>query len=867
MSCSLFGASAASGATISSGKRSASGAGLQDASDRAAKHRCVGLRRIPLEQLGFWPGNRGGLGVAGYHSHEVAQDIMVNKMKTERYGAVNVVRVPDERLTAWREANLRKCECDALLPAFSPDMRYACLSKTHFTHANKLGKEGGRMLFNTGKVRIAWQDGDAEARTTRDEGPLCAVYGEGLFADSDAFDAIMGEDNKNAAIQMQEDEMTAFGNVSSAMTALQTRASSAAGSGPDASIDVAAVLEVLKARGGTNFSDEQVTSLIAFRAALPDQVATAFSTCQFSCVGGRVRVKCADFGLASQLDVRAPWTKAAVILFQYIGTLGERLPAGPSNLSEVTFAARLEITAKRLSASTIKELRQACAFSVATEAFVKKMFKTYAVKEGVGDGGKLLDARGRLLSDVGKLVVRAGSCVADARSKASATFSEFTESSREEMFRAALEKSLPDVESRYRKRLVEAGALQEASLKPPLYSKPAPTADAENIEKHSTATSAASASIRAVVTDGDGDVAVSDEDVLRRLGLKSVGGYVRWTRRGLAAKIETAAVSGDVKQEVTATSSGVDESAEVTYSAASQSTLRVQLLALDGLTATIKYALEPLPTAADAADATDSHTADTPLWEEARVPSDTLLPDEAAAKADELPKDVALWPASRAKGSATPLDSEALGQTMSMSTAQRVLSLLQLSAWECTAGVCVYFFNEAGKLPFVLQARATRDFKKGELFLVPYSAASVFRDDDIELRKLTATKNVIHEMLISRVALTVHGSCKSAKAHVEDSFIIPSPLWHAKVAKDRLSASSTVSAYWAVLRTHDESAANMLVETLSVDVPNVTAIGGAKLPATKGHKWSVSVAAMRNSQKISKGDVLCVPFLADVERR
>ena len=38
---------------------------LETPSDRAAKCRKFGERRVPLEQLGFLPSNRGGLGVVG----------------------------------------------------------------------------------------------------------------------------------------------------------------------------------------------------------------------------------------------------------------------------------------------------------------------------------------------------------------------------------------------------------------------------------------------------------------------------------------------------------------------------------------------------------------------------------------------------------------------------------------------------------------------------------------------------------------------------------------------------------------------------------------------------------------------------------
>ena len=53
-----------------------------------------------------------------------------------RYKQVDIVRVPDKELEAWRAANKSRCECDALLPKFASGMKFAVLTKTHFTHAN-----------------------------------------------------------------------------------------------------------------------------------------------------------------------------------------------------------------------------------------------------------------------------------------------------------------------------------------------------------------------------------------------------------------------------------------------------------------------------------------------------------------------------------------------------------------------------------------------------------------------------------------------------------------------------------------------------------------------------------------------------------
>ena len=46
----------------------------EDAGDRAQRLRNTGLIRVQLRKIGFWPDNRGTLGISSYHAMEVAWD-------------------------------------------------------------------------------------------------------------------------------------------------------------------------------------------------------------------------------------------------------------------------------------------------------------------------------------------------------------------------------------------------------------------------------------------------------------------------------------------------------------------------------------------------------------------------------------------------------------------------------------------------------------------------------------------------------------------------------------------------------------------------------------------------------------------------
>ena len=149
---------------------------IADAGDRARTHRKPGYVRVDVDKIGFWPGNRGGMGINPYHVHEVAWDCKCNKTKLERYHQVDLIEIPQDMLQEIRDANRERCEADDCMPRFSPHMTYVCASKTHFVHAQKFAKEGNRTLFNKGDVKIRWQNGDEEGAQIMEQGPMCVIW-------------------------------------------------------------------------------------------------------------------------------------------------------------------------------------------------------------------------------------------------------------------------------------------------------------------------------------------------------------------------------------------------------------------------------------------------------------------------------------------------------------------------------------------------------------------------------------------------------------------------------------------------------------------------------------------------------------------
>ena len=222
---------------------------LEDAGDKAQHHHMPGSARISLDRIGYWPGNRGGLGISSHHVHEVAHDCNANRTKLQRYGHVALIEIPTSELQTIRDANRARCEGDDLMPRYAETIQYVCATKTHFVHAQKLAKDGGRTLYNQGNVKTRWQDADSEGAQILDQGPLCIIYKAELLLDIDATNALSGEDNLNASVQFGEDEMQAFARVDEITTRLAPSQAAGKAREADGTITIGVVLASLQVSG------------------------------------------------------------------------------------------------------------------------------------------------------------------------------------------------------------------------------------------------------------------------------------------------------------------------------------------------------------------------------------------------------------------------------------------------------------------------------------------------------------------------------------------------------------------------------------------------------------------------------------------
>ena len=76
---------------------------VEDAVDRAMRYRNFDKSRVDFSSIGFWPGNRGGVGISSKQVHNVCEDIMGKKCRIQRYDHVDLVEVPEPMLSEFKK--------------------------------------------------------------------------------------------------------------------------------------------------------------------------------------------------------------------------------------------------------------------------------------------------------------------------------------------------------------------------------------------------------------------------------------------------------------------------------------------------------------------------------------------------------------------------------------------------------------------------------------------------------------------------------------------------------------------------------------------------------------------------------------------
>ena len=711
---------------------------VEDASDRAAKRRKSQLMRVPLRKITFWNSNRGGMAISGYHVHEIAHGIMTNKTKLKRYGHVDIVEIPPKLLETIRKENRERCSQEPLLPLFHEDIAYVCITKTHFTHAQKLAQDGNRFLYNETDVLIKWQADDTEGADIQESGPLCQIFDCSLFDDLNAMDALGTEDNLNADIAMGEDEMQAFGRISGIMARM------CACQDKDV-IPNAMTLMQVSGLGGYSYDDWKGFILLRLSLGKGNAVAQILQSISFKACSGRVRVRPDDFALVATLDPRAPWAKVAMMLFQYIGNMNaSRKPSAVFNICPAKVSPKLQ-------SDIIKELVEETAVVLKVDRFIFSMLKTYELPPN-GRMSDLMTARGEFLANQGRFMIRIGTELKNYAMKIAAARRTQTAEARLAIVQAQSVDGQAKAELLFREKLVNAKLYTKDTL-PTLQNHVSAAQD-------QTVAAPSQAILSSVQQEPSSDIVfcespetelghapvITEAHVYRRLGITGPGKNVLAL---IMPQVVMPQVDTDVKAEVEQEGIGRRGMwALVVDSHAPFEQVDTDVKAeVEDNSSGLANVSEDQPSTEPAENSDSSQPNVVGTWRIVRL-RNLCLPN-AVVELSQESGDVCMTVSTddlRAvpKSSANPViqhpsiiigdkpldayDYELKSMAVAKIFAEHMLLSTHLGAHLSVAGVTVHRLSEEGKTPLVLQLRANASFKKGTLVLTPADGEVMLQD-------------------------------------------------------------------------------------------------------------------------------------------
>ena len=280
---------------------------------------------------------------------------------------------------------------------------------------------------------------------------------------------------------------------------------------------VDSLISSLQVSGQGTFNSQQWEQLIALRKCLPPKHAEIFKMCQFSLCAGRVRVKASDFGLAAKLDPRAPWVKVALMLWQYIGSADQHHVSADAK----TFTGRKEIQAKKISKDVTQDPAAETDFVLGLDIFIKNMIQQYPPpptnESRQAVASELLNARGAMLANCGRYILKVGAVLDQAAKKASSKDDDLTLAAREEVLRAEADNKINKIEDCFRKDLLKRKLYTEDDIPPakyPVQVKKAPSQE-QTSEVAPTRSLVAEVFVAAET--------LTDTHVFERLGVKGCG--------------------------------------------------------------------------------------------------------------------------------------------------------------------------------------------------------------------------------------------------------------------------------------------------------------------------------------------------------
>ena len=827
---------------------------LEDAADRAERHRKHGEQRVHLGQVGFWPSNRGGVGVSSTHIHEVCSDIKTNKIRRQRYEPLQLLAVPEgPMLQKFKAANKAKCTSDPLMPAFSEDMKYVAATKSHFIHACKLFCEGSRHFYNKPhNPKIRFKAGDKEAAEIQSEGILAVIYGETIWNDMGAVEALCAIGNFNAQIDQSEDEMQAFGRINELVNRL-----------PAAALkdDDIVLKEVQKGSGLGHFTPEQWKHLIALRLTLPSRWATMMLTVQFHGETGRIRLKSTNFKEVSKLHIDVRWLKVAVMLYGYGLNDSSKGPnkrkademTGSSDTTAISFVERSETYAKDVSAGCLKELKAEVWLQQRFELFIQNAITHYGAPDlTVCDDGidiamtALINARGKFLARCGGRIIRTIAVLLEKVKEKKLANQTLQPAEREAVLcRKKVEEHLAKLETSFRESLVKYRLFNQNSLP------------------------------GRMIAEFKEEVAAHSLDAVQ----EKKGSQI--LEKEVAQVLDPKTLQGDVDDAASGSASGLTDQA--VFERLSIRGLREKVFVL------IDQEAIPICTQGSVTDdepMPDAQPTIDPSWKEGildaielpfvfvEIPAEKTTEKykvlECKLRAHEAAKDKPpppLHPSLRPKG----VELRSIDWARAAAEYRRQVVNVSISDLvgfhkQSSDGVATFRQNPMTSSPLSLTCRATRRFTKYTLTLIPGNSwvqlVGLPKEDQEQRKKSNSHTSMVSKMR-GEIQETLQQDARYKKPQTEPritEYELISPF--VKEPWQTGKSVPQVHPFWSVIKCKSpKSVHNMEVCMQSFIVPHISLRGAPK----NMQVTTVSLPVLRNCEVLEVDDVLTVPYDEDEE--
>lgn len=303
------------------------------------------------------------------------------------------MKVPTDKLDAFRAFNRRMCESDPLLPAFSTDMRYALLTKNHLVHALKLYTSGTHLLHGT-REPIKPNPAYKLLEQHLSDGIACEVMREELWADEEGVQAIVGEDNMDASTDMAASEVEVLQAIRQLLDGSKRET--------DPNARFRQVLSKARARiGSSAYTDTDMVNLFNYAFRVPTPLLENLCQVHFAVIpAALLRVRPVDFGMVAKLGKTHPYIKVIIIISLYLGTIAS---GGGALRRQSGGLAALATGLKEDAMMKLVENREA---QDSAEAFLKELLQHYKVDNDAVLTKVLRHCRARLFHRVGKLLLQ-----------------------------------------------------------------------------------------------------------------------------------------------------------------------------------------------------------------------------------------------------------------------------------------------------------------------------------------------------------------------------------------------------------------------------------------------------------------------------